>query len=151
MENVSYKCIRKKEDSIKQCEIMYLQYEHNKPMIKTFVAGHSFSLSLRVQEGMTCTARRLWRQCEQNWRMRGYRRLWLNQQGPVVQNPINDNPRLKVNQGIYFSTPRCCSTLTFGKNLHQKKSILKSKNKQKKLSPKSWKYERNFDTNPGLS
>ena len=27
--------------------------------------------------------------------------------GPVVQNPINDNPRLKVNQGVYFSTPRC--------------------------------------------
>ena len=27
-------------------------------------------------------------------------------QGPVVQNPINDNPRLKVNQGVYFSTPR---------------------------------------------
>lgn len=32
---------------------MYLQYEHNKPLIKTFVAGHSFSLSLRVQYGMT--------------------------------------------------------------------------------------------------
>ena len=58
MENVSYKCIRKKEDSIKQCEIMYLQYEDNKPLITTFVAGHSFSLSLRVQDGMACTARR---------------------------------------------------------------------------------------------
>ena len=72
-------------------------------------------------------------------------------QGPVVQNPINDNPRLKVNQGVYFSTPRCFSTLIFGKTLHQKKSILKSKYKQKKLSPKSWKYERKVDTNPGLS
>ena len=58
-------------------------------------------------------------------------------QGPVVQNPINDNPRLKVNQAVYFSNARCCSTLIFGKTLHQKKSILKSKNKQKKLSPKS--------------
>ena len=57
--------------------------------------------------------------------------------GPVVQNPINDNPRLKVNQGVYFLTPRCCSTLIFGKTLHQKKSILKSKIKQKKLSLKS--------------
>ena len=61
----------------------------------------------------------------------------LLHQGPVVQNPINDNPRLKVNQLVYFSTPRCCSTLIFGKTLHQKKSILKSKNNQKKLSPKS--------------
>ena len=62
--------------------------------------------------------------------------LFYTNQGPVVQNPINDNPRLKVNQGVYFSTPRCCSMLIFGKTLHQKKSILKSKNKQKKLSPK---------------
>ena len=56
---------------------------------------------------------------------------WLNllirisHQGPVVQNPINDNPRLKVNQGVYFSSPRCCSRLIFGRTLHQKKSILK--------------------------
>ena len=55
--------------------------------------------------------------------------------GHGCSNSINDNPRLKVNQGVYFSTPRCCSTLIFGKTLHQKKSILKSENKQKKLSP----------------
>ena len=58
-------------------------------------------------------------------------------QGPVVQKPINANPRLKVNQGVYFYTPRCCSTLILGKTLHKKKSILKNKNRQKKLSPKS--------------
>ena len=80
-----------------------------------------------------------------------WNKVELSIQGPVVQNPINDNPRLKVNQGVYFSTPRCCSTLIFGKTLHQKKLILKSKNKQKKLSPKSWKCERKVDTNPGLS
>ena len=67
----------------------------------------------------------------------GVIRCPLMLRGPVVQNPINDNPRLKVNQGVYFSIPRCCSTLIFCKTLHQKKSILKSKNKQKKLSPKS--------------
>ena len=30
-------------------------------------------------------------------------------------------------------------------------SILKNKNKQKKLSPKSWKYKTNIYANPGLS
>ena len=59
------------------------------------------------------------------------------EQGPVVQKPINVNPRFKINQGVYFSTPKCCSTLIFGKTLHRRKSILKNKNKQKKLSPKS--------------
>ena len=39
-------------------------------------------------------------------------------QGPVVQKPINANLRLKINQGVYFSTPKCCSTLIFGKSLH---------------------------------
>ena len=39
-------------------------------------------------------------------------------QGPVAQKPINANPRLKVNQRVYFSTPRCCSTLMFGKTIH---------------------------------
>ena len=57
--------------------------------------------------------------------------------GPVVQKPINVNPRFKINQGFYFSTPKCCSTQIFGKTLHRRKSILKNKNKQKKLSPKS--------------
>ena len=38
--------------------------------------------------------------------------------GPVVQKPINANPRLKVNQGVYFYTLRCCSTLILGKILH---------------------------------
>ena len=39
-------------------------------------------------------------------------------QGPVVQNPINANPRLKINQGVCFSTPKCCSTLIISKTLH---------------------------------
>ena len=39
-------------------------------------------------------------------------------QSPVVQKPINANPRLKVNQGVYFYALRCCSTLIFGKTLH---------------------------------
>ena len=38
--------------------------------------------------------------------------------GPVVQKPINANPRLKINQGVYLSAPKCCSTLIFGKTLH---------------------------------
>ena len=44
--------------------------------------------------------------------------LLLNHQGPVVQKPINANPRFKINQGVYFSIPKCCSTLIFGKTLH---------------------------------
>ena len=64
--------------------------------------------------------------------------------GPVVQKPINANPRLKINQGVYFSTPKCCSTLIFGKNLHWKKSILKNKKRQTKFSPKSGKHETKF-------
>ena len=39
-------------------------------------------------------------------------------QGSVVQKPINANHRLKINQGVYFSTPKCCSTPIFGKILH---------------------------------
>ncbi|XP_068744888.1 uncharacterized protein [Montipora capricornis] len=35
--------------------------------------------------------------------------------GPVVQKPINANPRLKINQGVYFSSPKCCSTLIFNR------------------------------------
>ena len=61
----------------------------------------------------------------------------INTWGPVVQKSINATPRLKINQGVSFSTPKCCSTLIFGKTLHKKKSILKNINKQKKLSPKS--------------
>ena len=38
--------------------------------------------------------------------------------GPVVQKPINANTRLKINRGVNFSTPKCCSTLIFGKTLH---------------------------------
>ena len=30
---------------------------------------------------------------------------------PVVQKQINANPRLKINQGVYFSSPKCCSML----------------------------------------
>ena len=39
-------------------------------------------------------------------------------QGPVVQKPINANPRLKINQGVYFSATECCSKLIFGKTIH---------------------------------
>ena len=39
-------------------------------------------------------------------------------QGPVVQKPTNANPRLKINQGVDFFTPKCCSTLIFSKTLH---------------------------------
>ena len=38
--------------------------------------------------------------------------------GPVVRKPINANPRLIAYEGVYFSTPKCGSTLIFGKNLH---------------------------------
>ena len=71
--------------------------------------------------------------------------------GPVVQKPISANPSTKINQGVYFSTPKCCSMLIFGKTLHWKKSVLKNKNKQKKLSPKSQKHETNVYANLGLS
>ena len=40
------------------------------------------------------------------------------QLGPVVRKPINANRRLKIYQGVYFSTPKCCTTLIFGKSLH---------------------------------
>ena len=72
-------------------------------------------------------------------------------QGPVPQKPINANLRLKINQAVYFSTPKCCSTQIFGRTLHEKTSILKNKNKQKKLSPKSWKRETKVYANPGLT
>ena len=71
--------------------------------------------------------------------------------GPVVQKPINANPRLKINQEVYYSTPKCFSTLIFGKTLHENKLILKNRNKEKKLSPKSWKHKTKVYTNPGLS
>ena len=48
---------------------------------------------------------------------------------PIVQKPINANPRLNIYQ--------CCSTLIFGKNFTLEEVILKNKNKTKKLSPKS--------------
>ena len=79
----------------------------------------------------------------------GVRKFWLDSRlkkvvtertialGPVPQKPINANLRLKINQAVYFSTPKCCSTQIFGRTLHEKTSILKNKNKQKKLSPKS--------------
>ena len=58
--------------------------------------------------------------------------------GPVVQKPTHTKTRLKVNQGVYFFTPRCCSMLIFSKTLHEKKSILKNKKyEQKKLLTKS--------------
>ena len=64
-------------------------------------------------------------------------RLAKNRLGPVPQKPINANLRLKINQAVYFSTPKCCSTQIFGRTLHEKTLILKNKYKQKKLSPKS--------------
>ena len=35
------------------------------------------------------------------------RNVWSSHLGPVVQKPINAYPRLKINQGVYFSTPTC--------------------------------------------
>ena len=53
--------------------------------------------------------------------------IWLTDaQGPVVQKPINANPGLKVNQWVYFSTHKCCSTLKFGKTLLWFNSIIQS-------------------------
>ena len=65
-------------------------------------------------------------------------------QGPVVQKPIKANPRLKINREVYFSTSKCCSILIFGKTLHWKKSILKNKNKQKKLRQKVLNLKQKF-------
>ena len=42
----------------------------------------------------------------------------INLQGPVVQKPVDVNLRLKINKGVLFSTPKCCSRLIFGKTLH---------------------------------
>ena len=72
-------------------------------------------------------------------------------QGPVPQKPINANSGLKTNQAFYFSTAKCCSTQIFGRTLYEKTSILKNKNKQKKLSTKSRKRETKVYANPGLS
>ena len=63
--------------------------------------------------------------------------------GPVVQKQINANPRLKIYEGVCFSTPKCCSTLIFGKTLH---SISKNKNKQSKSSSKVQTMEQKFTT-----
>ena len=60
--------------------------------------------------------------------------LFAWEEGPVVRKPINANPRLKNYQGVYFSTPKYCATLIFGKILHYWNSILKTKNNQKKLA-----------------
>ena len=85
--------------------------------------------------------------CEGNWAgnvdPQVAQARYIKSLGPVVQKPIIFNPRLKTNLGVYFSTPKCCSTLIFGKTLH-KKSILKNKNKQKKLLPKSWNMKQKF-------
>ena len=75
-------------------------------------------------------------------------KLDIKYQGPVPQKPINANLRLKINQAVYFSTPKCCSTQIFGRTLHEKTSILKNKNKQKKLSPKSENVKQKFTLSP---
>lgn len=57
---------------------------------------------------------------------------------PVVQKPIDAYPRLKVNQGVYFSTPRCCTVLIIGKKFTLGEvDFEKEKKKQKKLSAKN--------------
>ena len=61
--------------------------------------------------------------------------------GLVVQKPFHANPRLKINQGVYFSTPKYCSTLIFGKIVRWRQSILKNQNK---------KNETKVYANPGL-
>ena len=56
----------------------------------------------------------------------------------LFKNPIKANSTLKICQGVHFSTPKCCSTLIFGKpqftmHLNLKKQ---NKNKDKKLHQK---------------
>ena len=69
--------------------------------------------------------------------------------GPVVENPINANSRLKINEGVYFSTPKCCLTLIFCKTLHEKKLILKNKISKRNFHQKVEKMK--VYTNLGLS
>ena len=48
------------------------------------------------------------------------------------------NPRLKNYQGVYFSTPTCCSMLMIGKTFTlEAVNLEKKKSKQKKFSPKN--------------
>ena len=47
----------------------------------------------------------------------------------VTRARFNANARLKINREVYFSTPKCFSTLTFAETLHQRKSILENQNK----------------------
>ena len=44
--------------------------------------------------------------------------LFAWEEGSVVRKPIKANPRLKNYQGVYFSTPKYCTMLIFGKILH---------------------------------
>ena len=111
--------------------------------------GH-FSRKLRRPSSKCNTSPSHLKQLRQSLIIYSNKSLW-SYQGPVPQKPINANLRLKINQTVYFSTPKCCSTQIFGKTLHEKTSILKNKNKQKKLSPKSWKRETKVYANPGLS
>ena len=63
--------------------------------------------------------------------------------GPVLQKPINANLRLKINQGVYFSTPKCCSTLIFTKPY-----IRRSQSWKTKISKRS--FHQKVYANPGL-
>ena len=38
----------------------------------------------------------------------------------TAQGPVKANPKLKVCQGVYFSNPKGCSTLIFGKTQSSK-------------------------------
>ena len=50
---------------------------------------------------------------------------------------IKANPRLKINQGVHFYTPKCFSTLIFSKPQFTMQLNLKNtKNKDKKLHQK---------------
>ena len=50
---------------------------------------------------------------------------------------IKANPTLKIYQGVHFSTPKCCSTLIFGKpQFPIQLNLKKNKNKDKKLHQK---------------
>ena len=55
-----------------------------------------------------------WPEAEEimQWETPVSKRSW---ETTVVQKLINANPRLKINQGVYFTTPKCCTTLIFGK------------------------------------
>ena len=59
--------------------------------------------------------------------------------GRVLQKPINANPRIKINQGVYFSNPKCCSTLHISQNFTLEEANLEKTNINKTNPHQKWK------------